>query len=165
LRLVHHFESDPAVADAGRVMRLPGSRSYKTGRVARLESFTGEAHALDDVTGWLDDAPSYVSGAGPGRGEHQAPAERVRYGKRDRYLLDVGLRFLRGGFLDEGFIAAHLEREFKRRCVLMPPPPRGYFERMAGSLLRTRIAGRKRDSAEQRGNAAAFFAERHPEAR
>jgi hypothetical protein len=61
LRLAHHFESDPAVADAGRVMRVPGSRSYKTGRVARLESFTGEAHALTDVTGALDDAPSYVA--------------------------------------------------------------------------------------------------------
>jgi len=65
LRLAHHFESDPAVADAGHVMRVPGSRSYKTGRVARLESFTGEAHALEAITGGLEDSPRYVADGTP----------------------------------------------------------------------------------------------------
>jgi hypothetical protein len=59
LRLAHHLESDPATCDPGRVMRIPGSRSYKTGRVATVESFTGELHTLDTVTGELEDSPDF----------------------------------------------------------------------------------------------------------
>ena len=54
-RLAHHLDADPASCDAARVLRLPGSRSHKTGRVARLDAFTGETYALDEITGELPD--------------------------------------------------------------------------------------------------------------
>lgn len=61
LRLAHHLEGDTGSCDAGRVLRVPGSHSHKTGRVARLEAFTGETYSLDEITGELLDAPTYRS--------------------------------------------------------------------------------------------------------
>jgi hypothetical protein len=105
LRLAHHFESDPAVAEPGRVMRVPGSRSYKTGRVARLEWFTGEVHALDAVTGGLADAPSYVAPGEPrpGRsGDELVALFAGRYGegeRHERFRSVVGVLLRRCGAL------------------------------------------------------------------
>lgn len=96
---------------------------------------------------------------GTGRGEHEAPAGLVPHGRRDPYLLDFGIRILRGGLVDRELVAAHLRCEFDRACEPLPPPAPRYFERMAASLLQTRIADRERS----RANASAFFAERHPE--
>ena len=102
LRLAHHFESDPAVADAGHVMRVPGSRSYKTGRVARLEAFTGEAHALAEVTGGLEDSPRYVPDGSP-RAAKSADelaalfVDRYAEGERhDRFRSVAGVLLRRG---------------------------------------------------------------------
>lgn len=143
LRIAHHLEADVASCEPARVLRVPGSRSHKTGRIATLETFTGEVHELVEITGDLDDAPTYVAGRA-GVGEHEAPAGLVPHGERDPYLFDFGVRFLRGGFLDRALIVSHLELEFRRACAPLPPPTPGYFERMAGSLLRTRIADRER---------------------
>jgi hypothetical protein len=41
-------------------MRVPGSRSHKTGRIATVELFTGEAHVAAAITGGLPDAPRYT---------------------------------------------------------------------------------------------------------
>lgn len=60
LRLAHYLEADEASCDEARVLRVPGSTNHKTAQVARLESFTGETHALADITGWLEDSPRYV---------------------------------------------------------------------------------------------------------
>ena len=87
-------------------------------------------------------------GNGAGRGEHQARGRLVPHGQRDPYLKDFGIRLLRGGFIDRALIASHLEHEFRRVCAPLPAPRPGYFERMAGSLLRTRIADRERDRVE-----------------
>jgi hypothetical protein len=85
---------------------------------------------------------------GVGRGEHQTSVGLVPHGERDPYLFDIGVRLLCGRFLDRDLIASHLEHEFRRACVQSPPPTPGYFQRMAASLLRTRIADRERDLAE-----------------
>lgn len=57
-RLAHHLDADLASCDAARVLRLPGSRSHKTRRVAQLDAFTGETYSLDEITGELPDAPA-----------------------------------------------------------------------------------------------------------
>jgi hypothetical protein len=59
LRLAHHLDGDPAATDPARVLRVPGSRSHKTGRVARLVRFTGEAYELAELTGDLPDASQW----------------------------------------------------------------------------------------------------------
>lgn len=64
-RLAHHLDADPNCTDVAHVLRLPGSRSYKTGRVARLDSFTGEAHTLEEITGDLADAPDWRADGQP----------------------------------------------------------------------------------------------------
>jgi hypothetical protein len=59
LRLAHHLDADLASCDAARVLRLPGSRHRKTGRVATLASFTGETYSLEEIVGGLPDAPAH----------------------------------------------------------------------------------------------------------
>jgi hypothetical protein len=61
LRLAHQLDADLASTDAARVLRVPGSRHHGTGRVAVLERFTGETHALADLTGDLPDAPQWTA--------------------------------------------------------------------------------------------------------
>ena len=85
---------------------------------------------------------------GAGCGEHRARPERIPHGQRDEYLKDFAIHMLRGAFTDRDVIAWHLRSEFERACAPQPPPKPGYFERMAVSLLRTRIAGRERSFAE-----------------
>jgi hypothetical protein len=58
LRLAHHLGADRGACDAGRILRVPGSRSHKTGRVARLVDFTGEVYDLEELTGDLEDPPN-----------------------------------------------------------------------------------------------------------
>jgi hypothetical protein len=57
-RLAHCLGADMASAEPARILRVPGSRSHKTGRVARVENFTGELHELDTITGDLEDPPA-----------------------------------------------------------------------------------------------------------
>jgi hypothetical protein len=59
LRLAHHLEADTGACDSARILRVPGSRNHKTGRVARLVRFTGEVVDLDALTGNLGDAPDW----------------------------------------------------------------------------------------------------------
>ena len=74
LRVAHHLEADMASTDPARILRVPGSRSHKTGRVATLVSFTGEAHDLAGLTGDLPDAPSW---APPGKRPGKTTSELV----------------------------------------------------------------------------------------
>jgi hypothetical protein len=145
LRLVHHFESDPAVAEPARVMRLPGSRSFKTGRIARLERFTGEVHAIGDVTGGLEDAPTSKSTAG--RGEYQSPAALVPWHERHPVLKAFAVHLVRGGITDEACILSHLWHEFARSCEPLPEPEPGSIEALAAWASRSRIADRERTYA------------------
>lgn len=56
LRVAHCLGSDRAVCEPARVLRLPGSKNHKSGKVATLLDFTGETHDLDAITGDLPDA-------------------------------------------------------------------------------------------------------------
>jgi hypothetical protein len=56
-RLAHCLGADMASAEPARILRVPGSKNHKSGRVARVESFTGELHDLDTITGDLEDPP------------------------------------------------------------------------------------------------------------
>jgi hypothetical protein len=60
LRLAHHLEADVKSTDAAHVLRIPGSLSFSSGRVARLRRFTGETHELANLTGGLADAPTWA---------------------------------------------------------------------------------------------------------
>jgi len=142
LRLARHLEADEASLDAARVLRVPGSRSHKTGRVARLESFTGEAHALDDIVGDLPD-PEPERNDGALRG-HTPPARPIPAGEgRHRYLKDRASGLVYGGLLDVDDVAAVLELLFARRCEQLPPPRRDEFSSIA------RWAVEKSDIAER----------------
>ena len=61
LRLAHHLDADQAACDAGRILRVPGARSAKTGRIATVVTFTGEAVSLAALTGELEDAPAWTA--------------------------------------------------------------------------------------------------------
>lgn len=132
LRLARHLEADEASCDAARVLRVPGSVSHKTGRVARLESFTGEAHALDDVTG---DLPDVAPEGGADNGawhEHQPPARLIPVGEgRHKYLKDRASGLVYGGLLDVDDVAAVLEVLFARHCEPLPAPRRDEFTSLA----------------------------------
>jgi len=69
MRLAHHLSADVGVHDAARVLRVPGSRHHRTGRVAHLVQFTGEVYDLQEITGDLPDAPAYTAPDQPRRGK------------------------------------------------------------------------------------------------
>jgi hypothetical protein len=54
-RLAQCLGADMAAAEPARILRVPGSRNHKTGRVATVEEFTGELHDLGAITGGLED--------------------------------------------------------------------------------------------------------------
>jgi Bifunctional DNA primase/polymerase, N-terminal len=79
-----------------------------------------------------------------GRGDHEAPVERVPHGQRHPYLKDFAVHLARGAILDRRVIAWHLRCEFERVCEPLPPPKPGYFEALADSAAGSRIAERER---------------------
>jgi hypothetical protein len=54
-RLARHLDADAASTDPARILRVPGSVNFKTGRVCRTETFTGEVFTPDEV---LADVPA-----------------------------------------------------------------------------------------------------------
>jgi hypothetical protein len=101
LRLAHHLSADPKSTDAAHVLRVPGSRSYKTGRIARLERFTGEAYALAELTGDLEDAPTWTQArrAQPKTADELVELFAGRYadneGRHDHFRSVVGVLLAR----------------------------------------------------------------------
>lgn len=99
LRLATHLSADANAHDAARVLRVPGSRHHRTGRVARLEDLTDEVHDLAEVTGDLPDAPQWrpANGTRPTRSKSELVALfRGRYthddgGRHDPYRSVVGV--------------------------------------------------------------------------
>jgi hypothetical protein len=107
LRLAHHLEADLGACDAGRILRVPGSRSHKTGRVAELVRFTGEAHALVDLTGGLPDAPQW------------APDDEPKQAKGDDELVALFQGHYREG--DRHARYRSVCGVLLRRCGALPP--------------------------------------------
>ena len=161
-RLLFAFPGAAALEHAGRMLApgvqlryshntnlvciVPPGRNPDTGRELRWTIGLDEPRAPFPPA-WLQAAVASPSN-GTGRGEHQAPVERVPHGQRHPYLTDWALRLLRGGITDVDTIEFHLAGEFERACVLLPPPEPGYFESLAKWAVESRIAGRERDRAD-----------------
>jgi hypothetical protein len=133
LRLARYLDADEASTDAARIARVPGSRSHKTGRVAVVERFTGEVHALDELTGDLEDAPR------PARAAYAADDERLVPVGRRRDALKRFLGLLRSMGFGERQLVAFVD-PFLDTCVELDearvPLDREHARRTAEDIAR-----------------------------
>ena len=110
-RLAGAIEGDPASCDAGRVLRLPGSRSRKTGRVARTLSITDDRYTLHEVVG---DLPEMQSRPAWGRVTDR-PARPVPVGRRHDELVRLLGWIRRQGYGDAEVLLAFARTSARSR--------------------------------------------------
>ena len=129
-----------------------------------LHPETGQEYVwLLAPTGPLPPVPDEIAPTGrrAGSGEHDAPAELVKHGRRHPYLTDFAVRMVRAGITDRRRLQAHLRFEFDLACEPLPAPRPRYFEQLASWATRSLIADRERSRADRERAAAAFYAERN----
>jgi hypothetical protein len=137
-RLAHHLEADAKSAEPARVLRVPGSRHHRTGRVARLIEFTGEVHRLADLTG---DLPLPATGSVMRR-RRTTPSEWVQLlhempeGDRNSGLTRIAGHLLNRQ-VDEHLALGLLHAANRAACK--PPLPAREVERICESILRREL--------------------------
>jgi Bifunctional DNA primase/polymerase, N-terminal len=127
------------VRGLGSYVLLPGSRHI-----------SGVAYEwASDARPWtvlLEPLPPALIPQAAGVGEQRPlePGARVPHHQRHPHLKDFSIRLARAGVTDQRTILAHLQTEFRERCVQTPPPERGSLEKLAAWAASSRIAGRER---------------------
>lgn len=119
-RLAAHFNSDPAVAEPARVLRIPGTtnRKYQPPRAVALVALDPDRRVnLSEILAWLPADPQRPQPAPRADG---LPFDQIREGTRNNHLYHVG-RALHARGVAPAAIRAALRAENEARC--RPPFP------------------------------------------
>jgi len=141
-RLARHFDSDPAVAETARVLRVPGTTNakYTPPRPVELAAIDPDRRVnLSELLAWLPADPQRPQPAPRADG---LPFDQIREGTRNNHLYHVG-RALHARGVAPAAIRAALRAENEARC--RPPFPIAEVDTIAAH------AAEQRDRSDFRG--------------
>ena len=105
---------------------------------------------LAEPNGPLPRVPDWVAGGRKSKGAGvREPVERVPHGERHDHLVDLAIRLVRSGVLDEGAIERALVAEYDAVCDKKPAAFPPYFARIARDVVAGPIAERERERAKK----------------